>query len=365
MDTLSIIALGKDKLSKRLKPVNTSGKIYVNIFQLLTESMPIESAKDLYVANGVDLRHWHDVSSDIIKYLKDKLNRAAEAVVYKGPLANMDAILAQTEDAMHGDVWTNEETGVNFMWNGEDWIPVSLFRVDFDKEPIEGSTNGIQSGYIWTALQNFIDDPTIYRIVEEAEGDPEFQNILLDVSNRLADIILDISDLRARIERIPDPMISEDEGNEIIKGSDAGLYYNSNNSKLAERVHNLEIVKPKEIETKVEPDGATIQMTSESPEITYLEAFGDLTFDFEILPKSQWMTKYIYVEAMANIALTFVNATFSDMSDQPSYGQAGYGIFIRCTWIAGKIILEVLDNSQETKNVEDYIIENESQLINP
>lgn len=340
-------------------------KFLVNIFQLLTESMPIESAKDLYVANGVDLRHWHDVSSDIIKYLKDKLNRAAEAVVYKGSLANMDAILAQTENAMHGDVWTNEETGVNLMWNGEDWIPVSLFRVDFDKEPIEGSTNGIQSGYIWTALQNFIDDPTIYRIVEEAEGDPELQNILLDVSNRLADIILDIADLRARIERIPDPMISEEEGNEIIKGADGGLYYNSGNSELAERVHSLEIMRPKEVEPREEPTGATVQMASESPEVTYLEASGDLTFDFETLPKGQWMTKYIYVEAMSDISLTFVNATFSDMSEQPSYGQAGYGIFIRCTWIAGKVVLEVLDNSQETKNVEDYIIENESQSINP
>ena len=176
--------------------------------------MAIETAKDLYVAKGADLRHWHDVSSDIIKYLKDKLNRAAEAVVYKGKLANTDAFDALPEPPVKGDAWTNEETGVNLMWDGEHWIPVSLFRLDFDKEPIENSINGIQSGYIWKALQNFIDDPTIYRIVGEADQDPELQSYLNDISNQMADLIQDLADLTARFNQIPDPLISPEERNE-------------------------------------------------------------------------------------------------------------------------------------------------------
>lgn len=316
------------------------------------QSMAIETAKDLYVANGADLRHWHDVSSDIIKYLKDKLNRAAEAVVYKGVLPNSEAF-DNLEDIRKGDTWTNEETGVNLMWNGEEWIPVSLFRMDFDKEAIEGSINGIQSGYIWTALQNFIDDPTIYRIVGEAYEDPELQNALHDISNQLADIVQDIIDLNAKYARIPDPLISTDEGNEIIKGEDGGVFFDSEHCRLAERLERLEAASA----TSVAPilsDGTPIAVNNSSPDVIYIEADQDVQIIFEPLTKYEWMVKHLYIESLADISVSIENGTFANVEEDPHYGQEGYGMLIRCTWIGGKIILEVLDNSQCAANVSSW-----------
>ena len=324
--------------------------------------MPIESAKDLFVAKGMDLRHWHDVSSDIIKYLKDKLNRTAEAVVYKGKLANADAFDALEEPPLKGDAWTNEETGVNLMWNGEEWVPVSLFRIDFDKEPIEDSINGIQSGYIWKALQNIIDDPTIYRIVGEAENDPDVQDSFQYVSNILADILQDISDLNAKYDRIPEPIISPEDGNEIVRAADGGVYFNSDTCRLVERIERLESREAAEVEEIIQtgPDGLSMVVSEESPDLIFIEASSDVLLDFEPLPRTKWMIKHVYIESFADINLTFNNATYADVSEDPHYGQAGYAIFIRCTWIAGKIILEVLDNSQMAANVEGWTIPPES-----
>lgn len=314
--------------------------------------MAIETAKDLYVANGADLRHWHDVSSDIIKYLKDKLNRAAEAVVYKGVLPDSEAFDA-LENVLKGDTWTNEETGVNLTWNGEEWVPVSLFRMDFDREAIEGSTNGIQSGYIWTALQNFIDDPTIYRIVGEAEQDPELQNILHDISSQLADLMHDLADLREKYERIPDPIVSTDDGNELIKGEDGGAYFNSERSILSERVSALE----RSTATTIEPvvaDGSPVLINEASSDVIYIETDQDLHIIFELLPKRSWMVKHIYVESSSDISIEFQNATFSNVSEDPRYGFNGNSLLLRCIWIGGKVVVEAIDNSQAAVNVDEW-----------
>lgn len=316
--------------------------------------MAIETAKDLYVANGADLRHWHDVSSDIIKYLKDKLNRAAEAVVYKGKLANEDAFNSLAEPPVKGDAWTNEETGVNMMWNGNQWIPVSLFRLDFDREPVENSLNGIQSGYIWTALQNFIDDPTIYRIVGEADQDPELQDYLHDISNQLADLMQDLEDLTRRFNQLPEPLVSPEEDNEIVRAEDGGLYFNSEDSRLEERVLALESARAREVESVIQTNGTYMTIGENSPEVTFIEAYGDISFNFESLPRMKWTVKHIYIESFNDINLSFENASFADVSEDPRYGRSGYAILIRCTWIAGKVVLEVLDNSQMYVNVEDW-----------
>ena len=317
--------------------------------------MAIESAKDLFVANGADLRHWHDVSADIIKYLKDKLNRVADAVVYKGTLANMDAF--DEQEPVKGDTWTNQETGINMMWNGTQWVPVSLFRMDFDKEAIENSINGIQSGYIWTALQNFIDEPTIYRIVEEAENDSELRNSLEDISNRLADIVQDLADLSDKYDSLPSPLLSSEEQNELSTAADGGIYFNSETCRLEERVSALENVQTTNVGTPIVPQNGIVVIQSDSPEIIYIEAEEDLTLYFEPLDRQEWIVRHIYIETLADIHIEFNNASFANELEDPNYGMAGYGMLLKAIWVAGKVILEVIDNSQSATNVDEWYID--------
>ena len=329
--------------------------------------MAIESAKDLYVANGADLRHWHDVSSDIIKYLKDKIERAASAVVYKGVLPNLESI-NDIDNAVKGDVWTNEETGVNFMWNGENWIPVSLFRMDFDKEAIEDSINGIQSGYIWKSLQNFIDDPAIYRIVNSVDEDSELQNYIHDISNQLADFIQDLEDLKEKYDRIPNPIISEQDGNEISKSEeDGGAYFDSEHCRLADKLAVLESTVQNYITNNVtvidELDENPIIVNESSPDVIYIEADQDVHLIFEPTEKYTWIVKHIYIESLANISLLVENASFANVEEDPHYGQEGYGLLFKCIWIGGKVILEVMDNSQCKTNVESW--KEEPDVQNP
>lgn len=314
--------------------------------------MPIESASDLFVAKGVDLRHWHNVSSDIIKYLRDKLDRAGEAAVYKGSLENLAAFSGVEDTASKGDVWTNEETGVNLMWNGEDWIPVSLYRIDFDREAIEGSERGIQSGYVWTALQNVITDEEIEEILRMMDDDYELQSSIDNVSNQLADVIQDVHDLQDKYDRLPNPLISEDEGNDIVKGSDGGLYFDMESTELTQRIENIENGASTTIENIIQTDGTPITIDESSPNVVFIEASDDVTLSFTALPRTSWMVKHLYIEAMTTVHISFLNAIFANQSEDPQYGNEGFSIFIRCTWIGGKVVLEVLDNSQCASNLQ-------------
>lgn len=315
--------------------------------------MPIESASDLFVAKGVDLRHWHNVSSDIIKYLRDKLDRAGEAAVYKGSLENLAAFGGVEDTASKGDVWTNEETGVNLMWNGEDWIPVSLYRIDFDREAIEGSERGIQSGYVWTALQNVITDEEIEEILRMMDDDYELQSHIDNVSNQLADVIQDVHDLQDKYDRLPNPLISEDEGNDIVKGSDGGLYFDMESTELTQRIENIENGASTTIENIIQTDGTPITIDESSPNVVFIEASEDVTLSFTALPRTSWMVKHLYIEAMTTVHISFLNAIFANQSEDPQYGNEGFSILIRCTWIGGKVVLEVLDNSQCASNLQE------------
>lgn len=316
--------------------------------------MPIESANDLFVANGVDLRHWHNVSSDIIKYLRDKLDRAGVAVVYKGALENQAAFGNVQDSATHGDVWTNEETGVNMMWDGDDWVPVSLYRIDYDTEAIEGSERGIQSGYVWTALQNVITDPEIEEIIASIDTDYELQSMLGNISNTLSDLIQDMHYLQDRVVRIPNPIISTDNGNSIVQGDDGGVFLNLSESILNERLDAVERTIGTTVNTIVPASGEPVVVGAESPTVIFIEASEDVHLQFREQARNVWMMKYVYIEALNDIALSYSNAVFSDQSEVPYYGNAGYSILIRCIWIGGKIILEVIDNSQCAVNASQW-----------
>ena len=315
--------------------------------------MPIESANDLFIANGPDLRHWHNVSSDIILYLRDKLARAGEAAVFKGTLPNLAAFGGVEDTACRGDVWANEETGVNLMWSGTEWVPVSLFRIDYDKEAIEGSERGIQSGYIWTALQNVITDEEIEEILRGIDGDQELLNSITSLSNQLADMAQDIQEMQARCNALPDPLISADEGNDITKGEDGGVYFDVDASNLARRVDLLETASSTTIESIIQTDGSQITVNEDSPNVIFIEASEDVNIAFEAMPRTRWMVKHLYIEALQTVRISFANSIFANQSEDPQYGNAGFSILIRCTWIGGKIILEVLDNSQCASNLQE------------
>ena len=109
--------------------------------------------------------------------------------------------------------------------------------------------------------------------------------------------------------------------------------------------------------TTVEPivaDGTPITVNASSPNVIYIEAEQDVQIIFEPLTKHEWMVKYIYIESLADISLSIENGTFANVEEDPHYGQAGYGMLIRCTWVGGKIVLEIVDNSQCAANVASW-----------
>ena len=65
------------------------------------------------------------------------------------------------------------------------------------------------------------------------------------------------------------------------------------------------------------------------------------------------MVKHLYIEAMTTVHISFLNAIFANQSEDPQYGNEGFSILIRCTWIGGKVVLEVLDNSQCASNLQE------------
>ena len=58
--------------------------------------------------------------------------------------------------------------------------------------------------------------------------------------------------------------------------------------------------------------------------------------------------KFIHLSAAVDTAVTYTNAVFANNSVKPTWGLTGKNLFIKATFVAGRVILNILDNDQIT-----------------
>lgn len=99
---------------------------------------------ELHLKEGEREKILGAASKDELQSLREELEHEAErAVQYKGSVANFDAL--PVDEQKVGDMWNVEDTGANFIWDGEKWDDAApmlggfALKVDVEKE-IEEAT---------------------------------------------------------------------------------------------------------------------------------------------------------------------------------------------------------------------------------
>ena len=58
--------------------------------------------------------------------------------------------------------------------------------------------------------------------------------------------------------------------------------------------------------------------------------------------------KFIHLNAGVDTVVTYTNAVFANNSVKPTWGLTGKNLFIKATFVAGRVVLNILDNDQIT-----------------
>lgn len=278
----------------------------------------IDSANDLYVAiknnDTRELKPWSIVAQDIIQYLRKKIEKIEQAVVYKGSVNNVSDL--NNAEKVVGNMYTvvNDHNN-NYVYTGSTWINLGTV---YDTEAIQNSKNAVESNFIYNALINYATYEQIQQIIDDIFGD---SGNLSDITRNINDIINvinnDISDLQGDVTEIKEQLTNLE---------------NTNNVKSITTLNNNSTIIDKE-----------------SDNTLFYKISGNVTLNF--VPSNDenfFTTKYIYIEIIGNNTnkLIITNASWSMLQEDPTFTKKGCYILAKAIWIANKVIIETIDINQ-------------------
>ena len=95
--------------------------------------------------------------------------------------------------------------------------------------------------------------------------------------------------------------------------------------------------------------GAAQSISASSANVTVITV-DNTAFNLAFAPAEVgvYAEKFIHLTAAVDTAVTYTNAVFANNSVKPSWGLTGKNLFIKATFVAGRVILNILDNDQIT-----------------
>ena len=320
--------------------------------------MAINTANDLYISINDELRPWSDVSQDIIEYLKKKVDAITNALVYKGSVETIED-LNSIENPSLGDMYNViSDNNNNYAWNGTEWDSLGPLAQTIDREAIENSENAIQSGFIYNALMNYATYEQVQRIIDEVFSGENLADITRNVSQELSDIHQDITDINAKLLDIPDPLVSRDINNAIIRGSDNGLYADDKTSSITQLQNNVNTINStleqisgnsiaSEVSEILEVTDEEVTIGIEDENVIYMKVSGEVVLNFTPSDNEKaFSQKYLYLEATDSVSLSVQNANWAMIQEQPTFYEAGYYLLAKIIWIGGNVIVQTIDVNQ-------------------
>jgi predicted nucleic acid-binding Zn-ribbon protein len=120
------------------------------------------------------------------------------------------------------------------------------------------------------------------------------------------------------------------------------------------RLGALETGAPTEVTPTSSSDGGSVTVTKASDAVQVINTNGAFSLAFTAAGANDYAVKEILLHAQTNTTLTVTGAVFADAEQDPVWGVAGYELYLRATFINGEVILQVLSNSQEAYNANQY-----------
>ena len=95
--------------------------------------------------------------------------------------------------------------------------------------------------------------------------------------------------------------------------------------------------------------GASQSISATSANVTVITV-DNTAFNLAFAPAEVgvYAEKFIHLSAAVDTAVTYTNAVFANNSVKPTWGLTGKNLFIKATFVAGRVILNILDNDQIT-----------------
>ena len=286
---------------------------------------------------------------------------------FKGSVNTVaDLPAAGTEGLVIGDVYNVKqaidgnasEDGVNYAWTGTGWD--SLGGILSVETVINGTTGASGAPVSTAAVKTFVDaEVSTLNARIDSEVSALDARITSEVSTLEASIASEVSTLEAVIasdvsalnERI-DSEVSAINATIESEVSALNATIESEVSALNARVD--EIVGEQEVTVDAKEANATTTITKDSDQVIVMTTQGAQTLAFTAAASTVYSVKYIHLTAAENTTLTVTGGEWADAEEQPVWGSKTYKLFLKATFVAGRVVLEVLDNSQEAANVAAY-----------
>ncbi len=286
---------------------------------------------------------------------------------FKGSVNTVaDLPAAGTEGLTVGDVYNVKqaidgnasEDGVNYAWTGTGWD--SLGGILSVETVINGTTGASGAPVSASAVKTYVDgevstlDARITSEVStlnatiESEVSALEASIASEVSTLNEVIASNVSTLNERIDSEVSAL------NATIESEVSALNETIESEVSALQAEIDEIVSEKTITIESKEASSTTTITKDSDQVIVLNTNGAQTLAFTAAASTVYSVKYIHLTAATDTVLTVTGAEWADAAEQPVWGKQTYKLYIRAAWVSGRVVLTILDNSQEAYNVGQY-----------
>ena len=286
---------------------------------------------------------------------------------FKGSVNTVaDLPAAGTEGLTVGDVYNvkqaidgnSGEDGVNYAWTGTGWD--SLGGILSVESVLNGTTGASGAPVSASAVKTYVDgevstlDARITSEVStlnatiESEVSALEASIASEVSTLNEVIASNVSTLNERIDSEVSAL------NATIESEVSALNETIESEVSALQAQIDEIVDEKTITIESKEAGSTTTITKDSDQVIVMNTNGAQTLAFTAAASTVYSVKYIHLTAATDTVLTVTGAEWADAAEQPVWGKQTYKLYLRVAFVAGRVTITVLDNSQEAYNVNQY-----------
>lgn len=295
---------------------------------------------------------------DAFEAAKSYVDTAVTSVYrFKGSVNTVaDLPAANAEGLTVGDVYNVKqaidgnasEDGVNYAWTGTGWDSLGgILSVESSITAQNASSGAPVSA---SAVKSYVDNEvSTLNTRIDSEVSAINANIESEVSALEATIASEVSALEASIASEVSAL------NERIDSEVSAINATIESEVSALDARIDEIVGTQEVTAQALATGTTTTVTKDSDQVMVLTTSGTQTLAFTAAASNVYATKYIHITATEDTTLTVTGADWADAADAPVWGKATYKLYLRVAFVAGRVTIYVLDNTQEAYNVSQYL----------
>ena len=295
---------------------------------------------------------------DAFEAAKSYVDTAVTSVYrFKGSVNTVaDLPAANAEGLTVGDVYNVKqaidgnasEDGVNYAWTGTGWDSLGgILSVESSITAQNASSGAPVSA---SAVKSYVDNEvSTLNTRIDSEVSSINATIESEVSALEASIASEVSALEASIASEVSAL------NERIDSEVSAINATIESEVSALNARVDEIVGTQEVTAVAKEANSTTTITKDSDQVMVLTTSGAQTLAFTAAASNVYATKYIHLTATEDTVLTVTGADWADAADAPVWGKATYKLYLRVAFVAGRVTIYVLDNTQEAYNVSQYL----------